>query len=82
MKPFVALQRLLTSIKNKEDKPERLELVYGKTYIHEFVCQGRSTREPIYYRSSYKERRANALAPGAEEGRDKLRKAVVRSKYP
>ena len=24
----------------------------------------------------------NALAPRAEEGRDKLRKAVVRSKYP
>ena len=26
--------------------------------------------------SSYKERRANALALGAEEGRDKLRKAT------
>ena len=24
----------------------------------------------------------NALAPRAEEGRDKLRKAMVRSKYP
>ena len=32
--------------------------------------------------SSYKERRANALALGAEEGRDKLRKAAVRSTYP
>ena len=32
--------------------------------------------------SSKKERRANALALGAEEGRDKLRKAAVRSKYP
>ena len=32
--------------------------------------------------SSYKEHRANALASGAEEGRDKLRKAAVRSKYP
>ena len=29
-----------------------------------------------------KERRANALAPGAEEGRDKLRKAAGRSTYP
>ena len=27
-------------------------------------------------------RRADALAPGAEEGRDKLRKAAGRSKYP
>ena len=26
-----------------------------------------------YIRSSYKERRVNALAPGAEEGRGKLR---------
>ena len=25
---------------------------------------------------------ADALAPGAEEGRDKLRKALGRSKYP
>ena len=32
--------------------------------------------------SSYKGRRADALAPGAEEGRDKLRKAAGRSKYP
>ena len=32
--------------------------------------------------SSYKERRENDLASGAEEGRDKLRKAAVRSKYP
>ena len=29
-----------------------------------------------------KERRENDLASGAEEGRDKLRKAAVRSKYP
>ena len=31
---------------------------------------------------SYKERRVNALASRAEEGRDKLRKAAGRSKYP
>ena len=31
---------------------------------------------------SYKERRVNALASRAEEGRDKLRKAMRRSKYP
>ena len=28
------------------------------------------------------EHKVNALALGAEEGRDKLRKAAVRSKYP
>ncbi len=33
-------------------------------------------------RLSYKEHRVNALAPRAEEGRDKLRKATGRSKYP
>ncbi len=33
-------------------------------------------------RSSYKEHTENALASGDEEGRDKLRKATGRSKYP
>ena len=32
--------------------------------------------------SSYKERRVDALALRADERRDKLRKAAVRSKYP
>ena len=35
-----------------------------------------------HLRSSEKEHKVNALALGAEEGRDKLRKAAVRSKYP
>ena len=33
-------------------------------------------------RSSYKGLTENALVRGAEEGRDKLRKATDRSKYP
>ena len=33
-------------------------------------------------RSSYKEHTEDALVHGAEEGRDKLRKATGRSKYP
>ena len=36
----------------------------------------------IEKRSSYKEHTEDALVHGAEEGRDKLRKAAVRSKYP
>jgi len=32
----------------------------------------------LKYRSSYKEHRADALAPEADEGRDKLRKAAGR----
>ena len=34
------------------------------------------------FRLSKKEHRADALAPEADEGRDKLRKAAVRSTYP
>jgi hypothetical protein len=33
-------------------------------------------------RSREEEHRADALAPGADEGRDKLRKAAGRSTYP
>ena len=33
-------------------------------------------------RSSYKEHTEDALVHGAEEGRDKLRKAAERSKHP
>ena len=40
------------------------------------------TRAGNLKRSSEKEHRADALALGAAEGRDKLRKAAVRSKYP
>ena len=36
----------------------------------------------IEERSSYKEHTEDALVHGAEEGRDKLRKAAGRSKYP
>ena len=36
----------------------------------------------VFTRSSEEEHKADALALGAEEGRDKLRKAAVRSKYP
>ena len=36
----------------------------------------------LFYRLSCKERREDALALRADERRDKLRKAAVRSKYP
>ena len=44
--------------------------------------RSRDREEITSKRSSKKERREDALAPGAEEGRDKLRKASGRSKYP
>ena len=53
------------------------------------VREHRSTSKATQYeraatseRSSEEEHKADALALGAEEGRDKLRKAAVRSKYP
>ena len=39
-------------------------------------------RESNRNRLSYKEHMVDALALGAEEGRDKLRKAMGRSTYP
>ena len=41
-----------------------------------------NTSIDILQRSSEEEHKADALALGADEGRDKLRKAVGRSKYP
>jgi hypothetical protein len=41
---------------------------------------GIEIKEASDKRSSYKEHRADALAPEAEEGRDKLRKATGRRK--
>ena len=53
------------------------------------VREHRSTSKATQYeraatseRSSEEEHKADALALGADEGRDKLRKAAVRSKYP
>ncbi len=57
------------------------ESIWVKTSISNkslILCNSRT--KPSW--SSYKERRENDLASGAEEGRDKLRKAAVRSKYP
>ena len=48
----------------------------------------KNNREALHFNAnvgswlSKKEHKADALALGAEEGRDKLRKAAVRSKYP
>ena len=46
--------------------------------------ENRMKREKRGYRKrpSKEGHKADALALGAEEGRDKLRKAAVRSKYP
>ena len=43
---------------------------------------GNETKRTSYNRLSCKEHRADALALRADERRDKLRKAAVRSKYP
>ena len=48
----------------------------------EGLRQARRAKRRAETRSSYKEHTENALASGDEEGRDKLRKAAGRSKYP
>ena len=58
----------------------------GRVKVVEFfVSEGRvgvSDIADTEKRSSYEEHTEDALVHGAEEGRDKLRKAAGRSKYP
>ena len=63
-------QRNQTSEKQTENRMGNHTVIKKKRY------------NAIYRRSSKKEHRADALALRAEERRDKLRKAVGRSKYP
>ena len=63
-------QRNQTSEKQTENRMGNHTVIIKKRY------------NAIYRRSSKKEHRADALALRAEERRDKLRKAAVRSKYP
>ena len=58
---------------------QRIKKPYGSKLPTAF--QFFDDRFQIYW-LSYKEHRADAWALGAEEGRDKLRKATGRSKYP
>ena len=53
-------------------------------YESELSTDSFKNHQPLSYLnwSSYKERRVDALALRADERRDKLRKAAVRSKYP
>ena len=51
-------------------------LIHVKIYYDEHIKKVEPSR------SSYKERKGNALALGAEEGRSDLRKATVRRKQP
>ena len=54
-----------------------------KTYSHNSKRTSyRECNNKVKDRSSYKEHTENALASGDDEGRDKLRKAAGRSKYP
>ena len=63
-------QRNQTSEKQTENRMGNHTVIKKKRY------------NAIYRRSSKKEHRADALALRAEERRDKLRKAMGRSKYP
>ena len=72
----------VTKVTNARNWVERLrQFQKRKRQKNRKVLKFLPARESLR-RSSKKERREDALAPGAEEGRDKLRKAAVRSKYP
>ena len=64
-------------VKNQSDRRNSKKKFFCRVKNYKF-----EERTKDYTWSSYKGRRANALALGADEGRDKLRKAAVRSKYP
>ena len=76
-------------IKNKRH-PRPLSNINGKTkqfknnqVCRATLCKTDQTRiARLFCRLSCKERREDALALRADERRDKLRKAAVRSKYP
>ena len=76
-------------IKNKRH-PRPLSNINGKTkqFRNNQVCQATLCKADqtriarLFCRLSCKERREDALALRADERRDKLRKAAVRSKYP
>ena len=67
-------------MQGKRTKYDEIVHKYIEEYFEKFNEAVRSFSSIL--RLSYKERRVNAQAPRAEEGRDKLRKAMGRSKYP
>ena len=79
----------ISIIKNKRH-PRPLSNINGKTkqfknnqVCRATLCETDQTRiARLFCRLSCKERREDALALRADERRDKLRKAAVRSKYP
>ena len=69
----------------RKDKKSKIswKKLYKQTRENNFKLKNENLeRRDHFKRSSKEERREDALAPGAEEGRDKLRKAAERSKYP
>ena len=67
----------------KANSRNLIAILGKKTTINIIVeCFLTKKNQMIQRWSSYKGRKENALAPGADEGRDKLRKASGRSKYP
>ena len=74
---FIQRMILRKDFQKKSDIRETNREPYGN---HTVIIKKRYNA--IYRRSSKKEHRADALALRAEERRDKLRKAMGRSKYP
>ena len=58
-----------------------MEETIGREEVCKIVCRIFVDEDEKTKRSSYEEHTEDALVHGAEEGRDKLRKAAGRSKY-
>ena len=78
MKPILIAQYKRAE-RGKRRKIDEIIRVYIEEILLKFDKAMRSLDEAR--RLSYKEHRENAQAPRAEEGRDKLRKAMRKSKY-
>ncbi len=83
---MVGIESASSAVSVVTPSPHTKQVLYerGGTMEREsFGCQAEAKkRNPSRRRSSKKGRKGNALALRADEGRDKLRKASGRSKYP
>ena len=66
----------------KEDRKTIRVFCKVVSYKHQKTLMTNQNLQVNFNWSSYKEHRANALAPGADEGRGKLRKASGRRTQP
>ena len=75
---MIEIEKIILNNKCLGANEELIKMRKTRPATHATVAMHRK----MYKRLSEEERRVDALALRADEGRDKLRKALVRSKYP